>query len=87
VLSRTEAGLSGTTSLDPSEDLLLGELTLLPGSSVRTECKFCSCGIFNWMVCMVDGREHLDRKCRNITVDRSVSVSNCMRALVGIIEA
>jgi hypothetical protein len=40
VLSRTEVGLSGTTFLDPSEVLLLGELMLLAGSSARMECKY-----------------------------------------------
>lgn len=40
MLSRTEVGLSGTTFLDPSEVLLLGELMLLAGSSARMECKY-----------------------------------------------
>jgi hypothetical protein len=42
VLSRMEAGLSGTIFLDPSEDLWLGELMLLLGSSARMECNFRS---------------------------------------------
>lgn len=45
MLSRMEAGLSGTTFLDPSEVLLLGEHTLQLGFSVRTECKF----FFEWV--------------------------------------
>ena len=39
MLSRMEAGLNGTTFLDHSEVLLLGEHTLLLGSSVKTESK------------------------------------------------